>query len=1042
MIGQFGPFEFPLSERYRFEAELGRGAMGTVYRAKDVRLGRPVAIKVLHPTLTNELGSARFQSEIRIAAGLHHPNIIGVHDSGEADGRLFYVMDYLGGETLRDRLKREKQLSVEEALRITEQVAEGLQYAHEHSVVHRDVKPENILLAEGKASVMDFGLARALGDVGAERLTASGLSVGTPHYLSPEQASAEKDVGPAADQYALACVLYEMLAGEPPFTGPTASAVAMRHITEEPRPLRPRRKTTSVIVEAAVMRALEKVPADRFASVKEFVEALRSTVFIPLRTRTEELLARARSKPVKPLTIVGVLLTVIVLVAGMVIARSESSAADAMDDALRWVTNRQLDTNRYALMLVGTGADPALDEQLHRAFARWTGITVPSRAELRSAVDSFPTNPVSLARASVIARAVRAGRYVMMEVTSESGTKLVRGEAFDTRTLRSRGSETVVLGAGIAPDAALAHLVYALLFDGDEASKNEDAAAGTSSRPALERFLRGRVAGRTWNLIAADSAYSQALRFDPDFPQALLALAQTRSWMRDDAADVVGLVSRALDRARLLGNDRLQGIALRELASGRFREACEQFRSLALRDSLAFASWWGLAECNRRDRIVVRNSVSRSGRSFRGSLHRSSVAIGRAFDLLSGIDPCCAARAADLQRRTLVMKATRIIPGIGAPPDTAKYGAYPELIADTLALVPVHIGEINQAPPRTHALAIDHQRRAFLAIASRRATQSPHSADALEQLAEALDLNHRAAALDTLRRARAVATLHSQALRLAATEVWLRVRVALPNNLLELGAVRRLADSLLAHAPPATSNDAVVLASLAALLGDAPAAARISKHIEPAGAAADLPVDVQGEAWALLTYAAMGGPVDSLKALETRVSNEIANGVVPDKQAGLREMSIGRAAVLAFPIYRSPTLPELAGPSLPMASAEVAFARTDRRAARAQLDRIRAQRSYIRAADLTIDALYPQAWLYAALGDTAMALRTIGETLDALPSIPARDLADVVIAGSLIRSMRLRGELLRHRGDAPSAAAWLRAAAALTRHDSTTAPPR
>jgi serine/threonine protein kinase len=223
VIGKFGPFEFTLSERYRFEEELGRGAMGTVYRAKDVRLGRPVAIKILHPALTNELGVSRFQSEIRIAASLHHPNIVGVHESGEADGRLFYVMDYLGGETLRARLKREKQLSPEDALKIVDDLAEGLQYAHDHGVVHRDVKPENIILAEDHACLVDFGLALALGDVDAQRLTASGLSVGTPHYLSPEQASAEREIGPRADQYALACVLFEMLVGEPPFTGPTAS---------------------------------------------------------------------------------------------------------------------------------------------------------------------------------------------------------------------------------------------------------------------------------------------------------------------------------------------------------------------------------------------------------------------------------------------------------------------------------------------------------------------------------------------------------------------------------------------------------------------------------------------------------------------------------------------------------------------------------------------------------------------------------------------------------------------------------------------------
>jgi hypothetical protein len=274
VIARYGKFEYALAERYRFEEELGRGAMGTVYRARDVRLGRPVAIKLLHPLLTNELGIARFQSEIRIVAGLHHPNIIGIHDCGEVDGQLYYVMDYLGGETLRARLDREKQLPIEDALWIAEQVASGLQYAHERGVVHRDVKPENILLADGRACIVDFGLAIALGHADARRLTDSGISVGTPGYLSPEQASAERDIGPKADQYSLAIVLYEMLAGDVPFTGPNASVVAMRHISEDAPPLRNRRRMTPAPIEAAVMCALQKIPADRFGSIGEFSRAL------------------------------------------------------------------------------------------------------------------------------------------------------------------------------------------------------------------------------------------------------------------------------------------------------------------------------------------------------------------------------------------------------------------------------------------------------------------------------------------------------------------------------------------------------------------------------------------------------------------------------------------------------------------------------------------------------------------------------------------------------------------------------------------------
>ena len=371
MIAKFGTFEYALAERYRFEDELGRGAMGIVYRATDVRLGRPVAIKLLHPALTNELGVARFESEIRIAAGLHHPNIVGVHDSGESDGRLFYVMDYLGGETLRARLEREKQLPVDDALSIVEQVAAGLQYAHDHGIVHRDVKPENILVVDGRACIMDFGLARALSGVDAQRLTASGLAVGTPHYLSPEQASAEKEVGPKADQYALACVLYEMLAGEPPFTGPTASAIAMRHITEQPAPLRSRRRSAPIGVERAVLRAMEKVPSDRFATITEFAACLR-------RKCADDLPAPKKASVASRLwtrASIKVSACVVLLVIGWYTA-----TADVTNKMVHRITVGALDTMHVLVLpfrTIGrheTGVNAA--QRLRDALAHWTDLSI------------------------------------------------------------------------------------------------------------------------------------------------------------------------------------------------------------------------------------------------------------------------------------------------------------------------------------------------------------------------------------------------------------------------------------------------------------------------------------------------------------------------------------------------------------------------------------------------------------------------------------------------------------------------------------------
>jgi Tol biopolymer transport system component len=268
-----------LADRYRLERELGRGGMATVYLAHDLKHDRKVAIKVLKPELAAVLGAERFVVEIKTTASLQHPHILPLFDSGTADGFLFYVMPFIEGETIRDKLNRETQFGVDEAVRITREVADALDYAHRHGVIHRDIKPENILLHDGRAMVMDFGIALAVSAAAGGRMTETGLSLGTPHYMSPEQATAEKEITPRSDIYSLATVLYEMLAGQPPHIGGAAQQVIMKIITESAQPVRQLRKNTPANVDAAIAKALEKLPADRFESAKAFGDALANPAF-------------------------------------------------------------------------------------------------------------------------------------------------------------------------------------------------------------------------------------------------------------------------------------------------------------------------------------------------------------------------------------------------------------------------------------------------------------------------------------------------------------------------------------------------------------------------------------------------------------------------------------------------------------------------------------------------------------------------------------------------------------------------------------------
>ncbi len=282
-----------LAKQYAIDRELGRGGMATVYLAEDLKHHRKVAIKVLRPELAAALGPERFLREVEVTASLAHPHILPLLDSGDAEGFLYYIMPFVDGESLRDRLNREKQLSIEHTLQITREVAAGLNYAHEHGVVHRDIKPENILLAGGTAVIADFGIAQAVTQAGGERMTGTGLAVGTPAYMSPEQAVGDQVDG-RSDVFALACVVYEMLGGDPPYSGPTPQAILARQLAGEILPLARIRTSVTPELDATLRRALDHTPADRYQTVAEFAKAVAARLE---RSRLRASLEHVRQLP-------------------------------------------------------------------------------------------------------------------------------------------------------------------------------------------------------------------------------------------------------------------------------------------------------------------------------------------------------------------------------------------------------------------------------------------------------------------------------------------------------------------------------------------------------------------------------------------------------------------------------------------------------------------------------------------------------------------------------------------------------------------------
>jgi tRNA A-37 threonylcarbamoyl transferase component Bud32 len=1015
-----------LAHRYRIAGVIGRGGMSTVYLAHDQALGRSVAIKVLLPALADSIGADRFAQEIEITARLEHSRIVPVHERGDADGLLYFVMRHCDGGSLRQRIDEERQLPIPAAIDVARDVARALDHAHSRGVIHRDVKPENILLEGGSAFVADFGIARLIDAAGRDRLTRTGVIVGTAEYMSPEQADPGARLDGRSDVYALACVLYEMLAGEPPYGGRTRQDVLAKHATAAIPDLTVVRATVTPGMQRVMRAALQKSPADRHATCGEFVAAFEAAMAE----------APARSSPRRapawaPRRVVGSAALGLALVAGT-LAIADRSPLDGALEAIGLYDTA--DSTRVAVFPFTY--DSSFAGRIHErqlvgdALRRWRGITVVDEVRLAEALDGR-NRPLTARAARSFSRQLGARRFVRGEVTQIRDSVRLHAVLYDARGNRREREATVRVGSDLQGlDSATADLVAQLLFGVPQRSVRVRC-QGTAVPDAYGACASAHAAILQWRLTSADSALVIATHADPEFAHGHLWLAQVRSWLREPVARWSSAAERAAIGGGLETREHLRANALAAFGRGDIERSCRLWEDLVAMAPDDFSAWYSLGSCLRSDDAVVRDARSVSGWRFRSSYHRALAAYRRAFelrpsmllvfkdDLFSGV------------REMFVTSPSVMRAGRSQSPRPERFIGRAAWQGDSLLFVPFPWEWVRESRPVTRLAttheAVMRQRGMFLSLATSWVA-ADSIAPAMEALAIGLEMLEDPAARDTLQRARDLATSEDERLRIAIHEVWLQLKYAVPDDERGMRSARRVADSLLGI-PLATSRaQADGLAGLAALTGRASRAAQLSALA--AGAMTDERAAVSRSGRALLAFASVGGPSDTLRLHEQQVAAAIDRTSQGAERRSLRQQWLARSATLAFPDV-APGAPYLAAGDDPLLDAQRGLLEGDRRKARAYVATLRRARTSVSAAAMSYDGIYPEAALLVRLGDDRGAIAWLDPVLHALPSTAPLAVADVAAAGTFVRAMAMRAELASRAGDVANARRWARAVAAL-----------
>jgi len=1067
---EFGPPDDPIAPlrealrgHYDILREVGQGAFATVYLAQDLKHERKVALKVLHADPTSETGELRFIREIRLLARLQHPNILPLHDSGHVEALLYYVMPYVAGETLRDRINRERHIDVAAACAITREVADALAYAHGQGVIHRDIKPENILLSAGHPILADFGIARAIDLAGVRQLTQTGMgSPGTPAYMSPEQLMGDRELDGRSDTYSLGCVLFEMLTGVPPFSGKEGF---VKRFTEPPPPVSPRRKDAPRWIDDVITKVLARDPNDRYQNAHDLASALvRSmtatgervvreriakelassggapAVAVPSATQfrapidvkkalAEETRLRHQHTPLGRLRMMlgahtgfaaGVAVA-IVLLAAVLATKATSVLRNSVFAA-------SMDSSKVAVIPFagnGTSADrERVASGIFSALSQWRGLHLASDQDVSDIASDNP--PKSTSGAAEIARRVGAGMFVWGRVNADDPSR-IRVELFDVSSNVARRSISL---SGIADSAALIAGMRELMKIPNRPSDADGGDGRTNSFTAWNAYGKAHLALANGDYAGAEKAFRDAVTADGGFGPAKVWLAQTLAWRSSDQrGDWREQVAQGLRApSGLSDRDRLIGSALSQIAARNYPASCATYRVLQHADSLDFVALYGLGECQSLDSLVLRDASSPSGWRFRSRYSDAADAFTRALRVNPNAHAIVSFEQLQQLLPTAATKTRR-----GTSIDRQEFAAYPVLLRDTVVFIPYPLPEFANLPAAPTAAARNAALAAnldalydFAEDWTRRAPTSPAAFLALAEVLESRGEIDRSrsgslSAIDAITRSRALATTPHDRTLAAGKEAWLRFKQG------NYAASRALADSLLTESGKRT-DEAQTLIGLAALTGKIGKTADLARVTHDyAASAASLAPPITDAAAPFFAFAALGVCGDTVRSIENRLDDALGHFVAEAQLPQIKRAVKARPLSMLGPCTGGQASLGIEAGSNRLLNLQRAFAQNDTRLLASLLAKASEDARTQRPGDISLEHTYQVAWLRAASGDTVGAETQLDRALGALPSLNAVSLRDAASAAAAGRAMALRAELANARGEINDQRKWARA---------------